>query len=187
MTDLDCNSEVSHRWHIWNFEYTNVYMYARARAHAHTHTHTHTKLVRGCIQKFPDCVDNEIYVHNNKHSLRSNTKCYGGETHYTDSQNSDTTASSGRELHHLQFSLQAASPETFGYTLISTFVISLHAVLMPSFTGLLVSPSLSYVLRVGKLLIFLISIITPSFKGPVLVALVSLRLEKFSRPPHSYH
>jgi Lon protease-like protein len=30
-------------------------------------------------------------------------------------QNSDTTAPSGRELYHLQFSLQAASPETFGY------------------------------------------------------------------------
>jgi hypothetical protein len=43
----------------------------------HTHTHTHT---RGCIQKFPDWVDNEIN-NNNKHSLRSNTKGYGGETH----------------------------------------------------------------------------------------------------------
>jgi hypothetical protein len=32
-------------------------------------------------------------------------------------KNSDTTASSGRELYHLQFSLQAAGPETFGYTL----------------------------------------------------------------------
>jgi hypothetical protein len=31
---------------------------------------------------------------------------------------SDTTAPNGRELYHLQFSLQAASPETFGYTLI---------------------------------------------------------------------
>jgi hypothetical protein len=39
-------------------------------------------------------------------------------THYTDSQNSDTTASSGRELYHFQFSLQAASPETFGDTLV---------------------------------------------------------------------
>jgi hypothetical protein len=29
----------------------------------------------------------------------------------------DTTAPSGRELYHLQFSLQAASPETFGYSL----------------------------------------------------------------------
>jgi hypothetical protein len=32
-------------------------------------------------------------------------------------KNSDTTAPSGRELYHIQFSLQAASPETFGYTL----------------------------------------------------------------------
>jgi hypothetical protein len=55
---------------------------------------------------------------NNKHSLRSNAKGYGGKTHYTDSQNSYTTAHSGRELYHLQFSLQATSPETFGYTLI---------------------------------------------------------------------
>jgi hypothetical protein len=47
--------------------------------------------------------------------MKSNTKGYGGKTHYTDSQNSDTTASSGRELYHLQFSLQAASPETYGY------------------------------------------------------------------------
>jgi hypothetical protein len=53
-----------------------------------------------------------------KHSPRSNTKDYGGKTHKTDSQNSDTTAPGGRGLYHLQFSLQAASPETFGYTLI---------------------------------------------------------------------
>jgi hypothetical protein len=33
-------------------------------------------------------------------------------------QNSDTAAPSGRELYHLQFSLQKASPETFGYTLV---------------------------------------------------------------------
>jgi hypothetical protein len=38
------------------------------------------------------------------------------QTHQTDSQNIGTTASSGRELYHLQFSFQAASPETFGYT-----------------------------------------------------------------------
>jgi hypothetical protein len=56
---------------------------------------------------------NEINNNNNKHSLRSNTKGYGGKTHQTHSQNSDTTAFSGRELYHLQFSLQAASPETF--------------------------------------------------------------------------
>jgi hypothetical protein len=28
---------------------------------------------------------NEIYAYNNKHSLRSNTKGYGGKTHRTDS------------------------------------------------------------------------------------------------------
>jgi hypothetical protein len=37
--------------------------------------------VRGYIQKIPDWVDNEIYAYNNKHSLRSNTKGYGGKTH----------------------------------------------------------------------------------------------------------
>jgi hypothetical protein len=50
--------------------------------------------------------------------LRSNTEGYGGKTHYTGSQNSDTTAPSGRELYHFQFSLQATSPETFGYTFV---------------------------------------------------------------------
>jgi hypothetical protein len=43
---------------------------------------------------------------------------YGNKAHYNDSQNSDTTAPSGRELYHLQFSFQVASPETFGYTLV---------------------------------------------------------------------
>jgi hypothetical protein len=37
--------------------------------------------LRGCIQKFPDRVDNEIYAYSNKHSLKSNTKGYGGKTH----------------------------------------------------------------------------------------------------------
>jgi hypothetical protein len=57
-------------------------------------------------------------TNNNKHSLRNNTKGYGGKIHCTDSQNNDTTESSGREPYHLQFSLQVASPETFGYTLV---------------------------------------------------------------------
>jgi hypothetical protein len=74
--------------------------------------------VRGCIQKFPDWIDNEINNNNNKHSLRSNTKGYGCKTHKTDSQNRDTTARSGRELYHLQFSLQVAGSKTFGYTFI---------------------------------------------------------------------
>jgi hypothetical protein len=33
----------------------------------------------GCIQKFPDRVDIEIYAYKNKHSFRSNTKGYEGE------------------------------------------------------------------------------------------------------------
>jgi hypothetical protein len=42
--------------------------------------------VPGCIQKFPDWVDNEINNNSsNKHSLRSNTNGYGGKTHKTDS------------------------------------------------------------------------------------------------------
>jgi hypothetical protein len=77
--------------------------------------------VRGCIQNFPDRVHNEIN-NNNKHLSRSNTKGYDGKTHYTYSQNSDTTATSGRELYHLQFSFQAASPETFGYALVQYYV-----------------------------------------------------------------
>jgi len=38
--------------------------------------------LQGYIQKFPDWVDNEINSNsNNKHSLRSYTKGYGGKTH----------------------------------------------------------------------------------------------------------
>jgi hypothetical protein len=85
------------------------------------HSHTYfirsilmlSSRIRGCIQKFPDSVNNEINNNKYKHSLGSNTKVYGGKTHQTDSQNSDTTAPSGRELYHLQFSLQTASPVTF--------------------------------------------------------------------------
>jgi hypothetical protein len=64
-----------------------------------------------------------MYAYNNKHSLRNNTKGYGGKSHKTDSQNSDITAPSGRELYHLQFSLHAASSETFGYTLVYTLLL----------------------------------------------------------------
>jgi hypothetical protein len=94
------------------------------------------KNVRGCIQKFPDWFDNEIYAYNNKHSLRSNTKYYGGKTRSTDPQNSDITAPSGRELYYLQFSLQAAaSPETFGYTLVRGTWERLHAFLTWALRG----------------------------------------------------
>jgi len=37
--------------------------------------------IRRCIQKFSDWVDNEINKNKNKHSLRSNTKCYDGKIH----------------------------------------------------------------------------------------------------------
>jgi hypothetical protein len=53
-----------------------------------------------------------------KRPLRSNTKGYDGKTHLTGSKNRNKTEPSDIELYHLQFSLQAASPETFGYTLI---------------------------------------------------------------------
>jgi hypothetical protein len=39
------------------------------------------EFIRRYNQKFPDWVDNEIYAYNNKHTLRSNTKGYGGKTH----------------------------------------------------------------------------------------------------------
>jgi len=54
--------------------------------------------------------------------LRSNKKGNDGKTHYTDTQNNDTTAPSCRELYHLQFSFQVASPGTFGYTLLCALV-----------------------------------------------------------------
>jgi hypothetical protein len=57
-------------------------------------------------------------AHLRYHSLRSNAKGYGDKPNYSDSKNSDTTAPSGRELYHMQFSLRAASPETFGYTIV---------------------------------------------------------------------
>jgi hypothetical protein len=34
-----------------------------------------------CIRKIWDWVDNEKHAYKNKHSLRSNTKSYGGKTH----------------------------------------------------------------------------------------------------------
>jgi hypothetical protein len=39
-----------------------------------------------------------VETNNNKHSLRSNTKGYGGKTYYTDSQNSDVLQTVCRKL-----------------------------------------------------------------------------------------
>jgi hypothetical protein len=47
---------------------------------------------------------------------------YGGKTHQIGSQYSDITVPSCRKLYHLQFSLQADSPENFRYTFVCTFV-----------------------------------------------------------------
>jgi len=41
--------------------------------------------IRTCIEKLLDWVDIQIYAYKDKHSLRSNTKGYGGKTHQTDS------------------------------------------------------------------------------------------------------
>jgi hypothetical protein len=56
--------------------YTNSRFYSLESAFLQQNTHR-----QGCIQMFPDWVDNEIYAYKNKHSLRSNTKVYGGKTH----------------------------------------------------------------------------------------------------------
>jgi hypothetical protein len=60
---------------------------------------------------------------------------YGSKTHYNGSQNGDTTASSGRELYYLQFSLQAARPETFGYTLVWFKAITFTNISNNNFSG----------------------------------------------------
>jgi hypothetical protein len=61
---------------------------------------------------------NEIYTYNNKHPLSINIKGYGSKTHKTDSQNNDINAPNGKELYHLQFSLQVANLENFGCTFV---------------------------------------------------------------------
>jgi hypothetical protein len=104
--DLDLNLNIIFSHPSWGDFLTKIFKYFLSLP---------SEILRGCTQKFPDWVDNEMN-NNNKHSLRSNTKGYGCKTHQTDSQNSDTAARSGRELYHLQFSLQAASPNIFGYT-----------------------------------------------------------------------
>jgi hypothetical protein len=56
---------------MWSF-YTNYYTFWLIKD---------ISVMRGCIQKFPDWVDNEIDAYNNKYSLWSNEKSYGGKTH----------------------------------------------------------------------------------------------------------
>jgi hypothetical protein len=54
--------------------------YARCCGSSNEDTGRLVNNIRGCIQKLPDLIDNEIN-NNNKHPLRSNTKGYGGKTH----------------------------------------------------------------------------------------------------------
>jgi hypothetical protein len=71
-------------------------------------------VLRGCIQKFPDWVDTLAFgITRWEATLRIMAAKLTRLT-----QNSDTTAPSGKELYHLQISLQAASPETFEYSLV---------------------------------------------------------------------
>jgi hypothetical protein len=84
--------------------------------------------IRGYIQKFPDWVDNEINSNSSSSSSNNNNNNNNNSWEATQSimaakltrvtQNGDTIAPSGRELYHLQFSLHAANPETFGYSLV---------------------------------------------------------------------
>jgi hypothetical protein len=56
------------------------------------------RLYEGVYKSFRTESITKIYAYSNKLSLRSNTKGYGGKTHQSESQNSDITAPSGREL-----------------------------------------------------------------------------------------
>jgi hypothetical protein len=72
-----------------------------------------------CIQKFLDWVDNEIYAYNNKHSLRRTQNVMAAKLTRLTLKIAIKLPIGSRYLYYLQFSLQAASPETFGYTLVS--------------------------------------------------------------------
>jgi hypothetical protein len=101
--------------------------------HTHTHTHTHTRVYPNVSGLSHNEINNNNN-NNNRHSLRSNTKGYSGKTHWTDSQNSYTSAPSGRKLYHLQFSLQVVSPETSGYALVRPTSLELFWCYSPTCT-----------------------------------------------------
>jgi hypothetical protein len=109
--------------------------------------------IRGCIQKSPNWVSNKIYAYNNKHSLRSNTKGYGGNV-----QNSDTTAPS-RSSHarrSVRKLLDAPSFLAMGvvmYTWVSSTVSlrTLFSILHHSLIGLGLPQGYSAELRAGWL------------------------------------
>jgi hypothetical protein len=55
---------------------------------------------------------------NHKRPFRSNAKGYGSRTRYTDSEDSNTMASSDGKLYYLLFLVLATSPGTFWYAFI---------------------------------------------------------------------
>jgi hypothetical protein len=56
---------------------------------------------------------------NNKHTISNIKRVVAAKLTRLTHKIAIKTAPRGRELYNLQFSLQAASPETFGYTLVS--------------------------------------------------------------------
>jgi hypothetical protein len=75
--------------------------------------------VRECIQKFPDWIITKETAATTKNTRWEATqRIMAAKLTRLTHKISDTSGSSGRELYHLQLLLQAASPETFGYTLV---------------------------------------------------------------------
>jgi hypothetical protein len=72
-----CRPKRLFEWGTHNFVTTHYKCYIRLKPSSLQWT-GHIPV---CIQKLPNRVDNEMYAYNNKHSLRSNIKDYGGTTH----------------------------------------------------------------------------------------------------------
>jgi uncharacterized protein YcbK (DUF882 family) len=63
-------------------EFKNVEYKPCSRLKENRNENVTARKIQGCNQKFPDWVDNEIHAYNNnKHSLTSNIKGYGGKIH----------------------------------------------------------------------------------------------------------
>jgi hypothetical protein len=79
------------------------------------HSTTSSHITAGCIQKFPDWVDNEIYAYNNKHSFGEATQRVMVAKLTTLTHKTATQLHLVAEgfIYHFQFTLQVASPETF--------------------------------------------------------------------------
>jgi hypothetical protein len=74
--------------------------------------------VRECIQKFPDWVGKEIYIYLGITRWEATQRVMTAKRTRLTHKIAIINAPSGREQYHLQFSLQAVSPETFGYTFV---------------------------------------------------------------------